>query len=217
MSYVNEVDASKRTMSFGLAILLHLALGYALLTGLGQQIIRTVSTPIVAEIIQETQPRDEPPPPVPLKIPYPDIPLEPPVIPFDPLSPTPIEPTAPHQDLSPQTQDDVRPHKPAPVARVGASYDPKLLRRGDYQPAYPSQARRLNEEGIVQISVCVDANGLVDSVALKTSSGFPILDEAAVKHFQRTRIKLNPATEDGKPVRICDLVLPIRFALQQGG
>jgi TonB family protein len=47
---------------------------------------------------------------------------------------------------------------------------------------YPAQALRLNQQGSAVVKLCVGPNNKIDGpVEIVTSSGFPLLDEAAGK------------------------------------
>ena len=92
------------------------------------------------------------------------------------------------------------PVAPPPVAQVvkkAPEIDPKFKRR--FQPDYPPTSRRLGEEGSVVLQVLVGTDGKVQDGKVQTSSGFPRLDEAALKHALRAW-RFPPGTEDGKPV-----------------
>ena len=66
------------------------------------------------------------------------------------------------------------------------------------KPEYPSQSRRLNEEGTVVLSVFVTAEGMAGAVEIKSSSGFPMLDQSAIDAVKKWHF--NPATVDGIPI-----------------
>jgi periplasmic protein TonB len=57
-------------------------------------------------------------------------------------------------------------------------------------PDYPELARRRHEEGVVLLAVKVTAQGRAASVEIKKSSGFPLLDDAAVEAVRD--YKFNP-------------------------
>lgn len=77
-------------------------------------------------------------------------------------------------------------------------------------PKYPYTARRLGWEGRVLLRVTVSAQGFAQSVAIISSSGQRILDQAARKAVQRWTFI--PATRAGRPVQ--GLVnVPITFKL----
>jgi len=52
-------------------------------------------------------------------------------------------------------------------------------------PSYPEEARQRHEEGTVLLGVTIAANGDVQRVVVLSSSGHPILDQAAVRAVQR--------------------------------
>jgi len=89
---------------------------------------------------------------------------------------------------------------------LGASYlhNPK--------PVYPALARRLGEEGTVVLQVRVSANGLVDSVSIRRTSGYPELDRAALSAVRQWTF--TPASRAGRPVAGWVLV-PILFSLDE--
>lgn len=77
---------------------------------------------------------------------------------------------------------------------------------------YPLASRRLGEQGVVQVSVLVDARGRPEDMQVLRSSGYPRLDEAALDTVRATRFR--PYTEDGvaRPFRV---VMPLVFELEQ--
>lgn len=78
------------------------------------------------------------------------------------------------------------------------------------KPPYPAVSRRMNEEGIVLLSVHILADGRVDEVRLKRSSGFSRLDDSAMKTVRHWRYV--PAKRNGKPIPYW-YAQPIRFSL----
>lgn len=50
---------------------------------------------------------------------------------------------------------------------------------------YPKQARRLNAEGITNITFSIEKNGVVKSAEITKSSGYTVLDNAALKAAQK--------------------------------
>ena len=91
------------------------------------------------------------------------------------------------------------PPKPAPSASVKTP--PSTQGKGTRitQPEYPPASRRAGEEGTVHLQVYVLENGRAGEIKVAKSSGFPKLDEAAVKEVQRNW-RFVPGKEDGKPV-----------------
>lgn len=80
-------------------------------------------------------------------------------------------------------------------------------------PPYPPQALRLQQAGKVMLRVRVDAQGRPAEIAIESSSGFRLLDEAAIK-VVRKRWHFVPATEGGQPIEAWALV-PIEFQLER--
>ncbi len=66
------------------------------------------------------------------------------------------------------------------------------------KPPYPPLARKRGYEGRLVVRFLVTPRGLVDKVTLVKSSGYSILDRAAVKTVKRWRF--SPATKRGRPI-----------------
>jgi protein TonB len=90
----------------------------------------------------------------------------------------PLPPSAPAQThgdgSSPKPGLDATTQK----AVVGVKAEPNYLKNPE--PPYPLAARRRHQEGLVLISVRVTAQGRAEKVEVKQSSGYPLLDEAAL-------------------------------------
>ena len=80
-------------------------------------------------------------------------------------------------------------------------------------PAYPAIARRHEQQGTVTIRVLVGIDGLVQRAEIAESSGFDVLDEAAIETVRR-RWRFIPARRAGTAIESWVLV-PIRFALKE--
>lgn len=79
------------------------------------------------------------------------------------------------------------------------------------KPSYPGISRRLGEQGTVFLRVFVTAIGDPARVELKTSSGYPRLDQSAQNAVQRW--KFVPARR-GKQAVDAWVVVPIKFSLK---
>jgi protein TonB len=77
-------------------------------------------------------------------------------------------------------------------------------------PPYPRMARQLGQEGRVILSVEINAGGLVQSVTVLKSSGYKLLDDAAVKTVQGWIFI--PAVRNGRPAA-SKLEIPVLFKL----
>lgn len=98
--------------------------------------------------------------------------------------------------------------------RADAAVEPLLVRHVEYAqfepPAYPPLSRRLGEQGLVVVRVLIDEHGLPVEAAVSVSSGFPRLDDAAVRAVRAARFR--PHVIGGRPQPAYALV-PIRFDL----
>jgi protein TonB len=80
------------------------------------------------------------------------------------------------------------------------------------EPVYPELSRRRHEEGLVLVAVKVTAQGRAARVEIKKSSGFSLLDDAAVEAVREWEFQ---------PARIGSLALesqievPVRFELRR--
>lgn len=91
---------------------------------------------------------------------------------------------------------------------------PTANARPDYlknpEPVYPIAARRRHQEGLVLLSVRVNPVGRATSVSLKQSSGYPLLDEAALTQVREW--EFTPARIGSFAVE-SDIEVPVRFKL----
>jgi len=88
---------------------------------------------------------------------------------------------------------DIKPTE-GKVTRL-ASSDEDWGGRSD-QPEYPGMAQRRGYQGKVLLEIGFDATGKVVSVTVKNSSGYPMLDEAAV---EKVKLHLRLRTPPGEP------------------
>jgi len=65
-------------------------------------------------------------------------------------------------------------------------------------PVYPPLSLQFGEQGVVILRFLVKNDGRVGTINVKTSSGFPRLDQAAEDALKKWRF--NPATTGGKPI-----------------
>lgn len=83
---------------------------------------------------------------------------------------------------------------------------------GNAAPQYPPEGIRLGYEGTVLVRFSVSATGSVDQVEVVESSGYELLDQAAVEAIQSWQGR--PATRGGVAIETVE-VLPVRFRLNQ--
>jgi protein TonB len=77
-------------------------------------------------------------------------------------------------------------------------------------PIYPRQSIERDEEGVVFVRAFVDPSGAPQRVVIWKGSGFPLLDEAALKAVQGWRFE--PMVRDGR-VTASWVQVPVRFRL----
>lgn len=201
MYYARKTQSSTRVVGIVIAIVINVGVAYALASGLGAQVINKLTQTEVVIIEQPDIEEEEPPPPPPVDV---ELPPPPPqvVLPeftFDaPPPPNAIQQVQIVQQPAPRPEVRPPPPKPAPTI----TQRPMPGRRFE-KPEYPPASQRAKEEGETTVSVCVDETGKMSNVQLVKSSGFPRLDDAAVKGLARTR--LDPAkNSEGKAVAFCN-------------
>ena len=77
-------------------------------------------------------------------------------------------------------------------------------------PPYPESARKMEQEGLVELLVSVNRGGSADAVEIRKSSGFTLLDQAAVKAVRRWKFH---AAKIGSLAVESKVEVPIRFRL----
>jgi protein TonB len=79
-------------------------------------------------------------------------------------------------------------------------------------PPYPPEARDAGQEGRVWLRVKVDATGRVTAISVYESSGYPLLDDSALRTVRRWIY--NPAKRNGKPVPY-EYLKPVGFYIRR--
>lgn len=99
--------------------------------------------------------------------------------------------------------------EPAPVATPVPDRPARLV--GPLEPPYPREARKRGWEGSVGLQVSVDAQGRVDAVQVRASSGRGSLDRAAVEAVETASFL--PALHEGVATA-STLTVTVHFRLQ---
>ncbi len=126
---------------------------------------------------------------------------------FAPGTTPPSSPAAATVPAAPPITGSARPAPPA-QAVVLPSSDADYL--NNPPPAYPRMSRRMGEQGMVLVRVFISIEGRADKAEIRTSSGYPRLDEAALATVQRWRYV--PGQRAGQAEAMWFNV-PIRFVL----
>lgn len=148
-------------------------------------------------------PEVEPPKPREEKPPEPERIEDP--LPPDPEAPRLAQPEPAHEKMeTPELEEPEKPAEEHPAVQVPAvapkqakiDAPPKPYKT--IRPDYPKGARQRGEQGDVVLEIRVNAAGIVDRVDIVSPSGFPELDEAAVRAVRTARF--TPAKSGGSPV-----------------
>jgi len=180
--------------------------------------------PVVEPPPPEVQPEPPPEPPPPLPIPEPPPPeaiIEPTPAP-PPPKPSP-KPQPPKREPKPSQRSKAAPvgdgssavpgndTTSSQASTGGDRSKPGYLRNP--HPAYPEDARRAKQEGVVRLHIRLDENGKVLSVSIVRSSGVASLDERALSTV-RDRWSFKPARRGGINIS-SEVTVPIRFSLKK--
>ena len=187
MAYADQQMSGNKIIAIILVALIHVAVGYALITGLAYSAVKKAIERVTTVDINEPPPPppDTPPPPVAPPPPL-NISIAPPPIQVQPN----IPPPAPVIRIVPPA---------APPAPPPPRFTPKgATPRGNpgswaTTDDYPSRALREEREGVTRFTVQVSPEGRVTDCTVTGSSGSPDLDEAACRSISR-RARFNPAT-----------------------
>jgi TonB family protein len=107
---------------------------------------------------------------------------------------------------APQTSTVERTAGREPIASATPRY------RENTHPVYPAVARSRGYEGMVLLAAEVAADGRVEKVAIKKSSGYASLDRSALESVKRW--KFDPGRKLGKPVAMW-VDVPVKFVLKE--
>jgi len=193
-----QKSPGRQLLGFVVVVLLHVGLIYALVTGLGTNIVEVIKAPIETKIIEEVKPPppDVPPPPPPPKLAAPPPPyIPPPEIQIaQPPPPTPVATVAVVAPPAPQAPPVVRgpPAPSVPDSEVGARAinNVKLV--------YPPRMQDQGREGKVDVTCDVDTNGATSNCAVTCVVGGQPFADAALAYV--TAARYSPAVRNGVPV-----------------
>ena len=181
--------------------LIHVAVGYALITGLAYEGYKKLVQRVTAVDIKEEVKKEPPPPPKKLDIKPPPLVVPPPKM---------------NINVAPVVQETVReapppppivlapPPPPAapPPPRVAAKRAVPKGNPGNWATTndYPSRALREEREGVSGFRVSIGTDGRVTDCQITSSSGHADLDAAACENIRR-RARFTPASDsDGQPI-----------------
>ncbi|WP_338446687.1 energy transducer TonB [Pelagerythrobacter marensis] len=203
MAYADQQMSGNRVVALIIVAIIHVLVGYALITGLAYEAVSQVVERVTTVDIEEPpppEPEDEPPPP-----PEPDTAPPPPVAPPPPINiapaPPPIRtqptipppappvlrvpPPAPPAPPPPPPPPRVQPKSPEPRNNPG-----RWLTDSDYRSSW------INREysGTASFTLRVGTNGRVESCSITGGSAPQELKDATCDLVQR-RARFRPATD----------------------
>jgi len=206
MTYAERAPSRQLTGAAGV-VASHAALILALVNGLAVNLVKPDEGVIKVVPVDHLKPFDEPPL-TPLDDPRPSAgPLEIPE-PYFPPELAPAEPVI---------VGEVAKHTNEVASGSAAAFSPPGSLRSDPRhplepPEHPASAIRRSQEGTVQLLIHVLPNGRVGDVKINRSSGFPVLDAAAMRKA-RAAWRFLPAASGGGQVIAAWGTLDVKFQL----
>jgi len=196
MHFAPQSVPSRRYAAVAFVGALHIALIYALVTGLMPPVFTTIppriiDTSVITVAIEKPKPLLKP---------------------VEPTLAKPVIDTAPPPVVRVEMQTpasiDVAPSRPQPVVDSAVA----AIAATHTTPPYPALARRLGHEGVVQLRIVISPEGRVVRADVVRSSGYAEFDEAApswvVAHW-----RYRPPMRGTMPVAAMALAA-VRFSLE---
>ncbi|MBN8847544.1 MULTISPECIES: energy transducer TonB [unclassified Sphingomonas] len=216
MAYADQKMSGSKVVAIVIVAAIHLALGYAFVTGLAYQYVKKVSEKLNTFDVEEPPPPppDEPPPPPP------DVPMTPPPV----VTPPPIvsAPTVAPPVISVPVPPPPRPVE-APPPPPPPPAPPRISQAavakgnpGQYfnSDNYPPSALRAGEQGRVVASLTIGTDGRVADCEVTSSSGSAALDQATCR-IAKSRVRYTPAKdENGQPIA-SRATLPVKWVIPE--
>jgi periplasmic protein TonB len=170
----------KHMVGIGIVVLMHLLLGWALVSGLARKVVEVIKNPIETKIIEEVKPPPPPPenlPPPPKTAPPPPSFVPPPEVVVN--QPQQQQPTITTTTVAPPPAPFTPAPAPAPAPAPGPapSAAPPRLASGDARSCapgpddYPPAAVRAEATGTTVIRFTVDATGKMSAADVVRSAG----------------------------------------------
>ena len=203
MAYADQQMSGNKITALIIVALLHVVVGYALVTGLAYSAFKKIKEVTTAVKIDP----DKPPPPPPPPPPKTDMPPPPPIVAPPPAvnlnaAPVPITTVSTPPPPAPPPPVVAVPAPPAPPpprfsakGAVPKGHPSEWASDNDY----PTRALQLGQEGVTGFHLSLGNDGKVTSCEVTRSSGSPELDKTTCD-LMRRRARFSPATDgDGNP------------------
>jgi len=166
-----------------------------------------------ARALPQTKPAVPDPPAIPRQEPPPaaEAPVETETARRAPPEPPPVAPATNGDPVQDSSETQTADRGPAGQATPGIVPKDAAPAAGNAPPRYPRAARRRGLEGRVVVEATIDPAGRVVAANVQESSGYGLLDRAALDAIKRWRFE--PAERDGRPVE-ATVAVPVVFTLQ---
>ena len=222
MSYANRKQmSSNRTASIVVVALLHVVLGYALVSGLAYNVVKKAATDLKTFDVTEPPPppEEKPPPPPPEKPttpPPPQVAAPPPLVRMNSPAPVQIQTTPnPPPFVPTPTARPAPPTPPAPPPKQSAARAKGDLRKLFTDDDFPESAKQAGASGTARATLQIGTDGRVTGCSLTQSTGNSALD-GTVCQVLRRRARFTPAIDgNGQPSTDTVETPSIRFVLGQ--
>lgn len=217
MAYTDQKMSGGKIGALVIVALLHIALGYAFVSGLAYQYVKKATEKLNTF---DVAPPPPPPPDVPPPPPPPDQKVQPPPV----VSPPPIvrtvtPPPAIYTVNTPPPPAPITPPSPprppappaAPIVSqaAGLKGNPGQFFGPD---AYPPAAIRAEAQGRVVARLTVGTDGRVTDCSITTGSGNADLDSTTCR-IAKSRVKFTPAKDSSGTAIASTYSLPVRWVL----
>ncbi|MFW2851880.1 energy transducer TonB [Sphingomonas sp. TX0543] len=216
MAYADQKMSGSKVVAIVIVAAIHLALGYAFVTGLAYQYVKKVSEKLNTFDVEEPPPPppDEPPPPPPdVKMTPPPVVAPPPIVQTTTVAPTIVSVPNP-----PPPQPIAVPAPPAPPPAPPRVSQAAVAKGnpGQYfgSDNYPPSALRAGEQGRVVAALTIGTDGRVAECEVTASSGSAALDQATCR-IAKSRVRYTPAKdENGQPIA-SKTSLPVKWVIPE--
>jgi periplasmic protein TonB len=173
-------NPSRHLVGFGVVVVLHILLAWALMAGLARKIVEVVQ-PLETKIIEEVKPPPPPPPenlppppknlpPPPSFVPPPEVQVTPPPTPQPTITTTTVEPPPAPMTIAPAPTPEA---PPAPAAPRAAAR-PAIANVQACAPKpedYPAAAARAQATGTTKVRFTIDGQGKMVKAEVARSAG----------------------------------------------
>jgi protein TonB len=204
-------NPTKHAVGFGIVIVMHILLGWALVSGLARKVVEVIKAPIETKIIEEVKPPPPPPenlppppkfaPPPPSFVPPPEVVVAPPPVPAPAITTTQVvPPPAPPVAIAPPPAPVEAP--PAPPAVAARPAIANVQSCAPTNADYPAAALRTQATGLTKIRFTIDGQGQLVKTEVVKSAGssreHKLLDRVAADKL--SGCKFTPGIDSaGKP------------------